>query len=146
MFATKGQLKVTLFVVGVLAVSLGTYVVFQVNDAEAHDIQCDVKYHTGHGYFRWQLLWSKLLSTTTKSTTCSNCGGSATETTKSYQNKWKETTSCKHSKTLLGFYSVCHTHVVYKYVYPEETKTKCHDDNCSSNGSGSDNDDDGDGN
>ena len=37
MFATKGQLQVALFVVGVLVVGLGLYAAFQVDDAEAHN-------------------------------------------------------------------------------------------------------------
>ena len=36
MFATKGRTKVTLLVVGVLVVSLGTHIAFQVQEADAH--------------------------------------------------------------------------------------------------------------
>ena len=36
MFATKGRLKVSLLVVGVLIVGLGMYAGFQVQDADAH--------------------------------------------------------------------------------------------------------------
>ena len=36
MFETKGRLKVSLLVVGVLVVSLGMYADFQVQDVEAH--------------------------------------------------------------------------------------------------------------
>ena len=36
MFATKGRLKVTLLVVGVLAVGFGLYAAFDIHDAHAH--------------------------------------------------------------------------------------------------------------
>ena len=42
MYAIKGRLKVALLVIGFLAVDLGMYGGFQVQDAEAHTPSCDV--------------------------------------------------------------------------------------------------------
>ena len=66
MFAAKGQLKASLLVVGVLVISLGLYVAFQADDAEAAYGDSFTRTHYeetfSHSY------------TTTSSAYCYHCG------------------------------------------------------------------------
>ena len=70
MFATKGRMKATLLVVGVLVVGLGMYGAFHPKQAEAHGGWPTFYSESGHGY-KW-----KDMSSDTISGTCSACGSS----------------------------------------------------------------------
>ncbi len=71
MFAAKGQLKVSLLIVGVLVVGLGIYAGFQPERAEADQGWLEYS-ESGHKY-KW-----KDMSSDTISGTCSYCGSSTT--------------------------------------------------------------------
>lgn len=70
MFATKGWMKATICIVGILAVSFGLYIIFSVNDVMGHGLDDHDTRETTH-----KAIFSDI--TNNNSTmTCSSCGQS----------------------------------------------------------------------
>ena len=115
MLATKGWMKVTLLVVGVLVVGLGMYVGVQVQDAEAthSSFSCNFKVHDVVSRIKNSTFSHYTGGARIKLTTCSQCApcypSSAHEQLEAtfdyelhttYKHRWPLSTSWDH----------CHTH------------------------------------
>ena len=125
MFAIKGRLKVTLFVVGVLVVSLGMYSAFQLEEAEAHSSW--VQYNIYDHEYKW-----KDMSSGTTSGTCSYCGSSATiHRTRVREECWNRT----KTYFITGDFSHKHlTSLKWARYYWRIDSVTCSNSSCSGSG------------
>ena len=109
MFATKGRLKVSLLVVGVLIVGLGMYGAFQPKQAQAH---CST---TGlvHDYYDWKIGRTQTtLDSWNETTNCSRCPGypASKHKKKEVEFKKKGRWIYKHRWFWSSNWDHCHSH------------------------------------
>lgn len=113
MFTTKGRLKVSLLVVGVLVVGLGRYGAFQVQEATANDssASCLIKDDRIAESVVY-LTSSQVLATRQKEVHCLNCPG--TQKKKHTQEKvlvhWDVEEWYEHSWPWSSSWDHCHIH------------------------------------
>ena len=116
MFATKGRLKVSLLFVGVLAVGVGMYAAFQIDNADAHvPDSCSQYTHKPAGtvmaydseYYRSQEAWSSTIR-------CPACDGPTYVTWVDYKVYAVLISRTQHRANRWEY---CHGHgLTYEYV------------------------------
>ena len=110
MFATKGRLKISLLVVGVLVVGFGIFLAIQTKESEAHPWSC-----------AWMLHKESTPSIFTEYTPvsgrtrsvegyCDYCGGNAYYT-EQLHNVYRTRMSTISHASPWGSYNYCHTHI-----------------------------------
>lgn len=123
MFATKGRLKVTLLVVGILVVGLGMYAAFQVQEADAHKPDPILYYDLKDHEYKW-----KDMSTGTTSGTCSYCGHSTTiHRTRVREECWNRT---KTYHRVLGYHHKHLTSLKWARYYWRIDSVTCSNSSC----------------
>ena len=122
MFATKGWLKATLFVVAILVVSLGTYLAFQVQEADAHHPSLLMYDEKGHKY-KW-----KDGMTRTMSGTCEYCGSSTIIHQTHVREEYWETIETYHH--LIGWDHRHYKKLKWARYYWRIDSIKCSNSSC----------------
>ena len=138
MFAIERLLKAMLLVVGVLAVGLGLYAAFQIQEADAHNpFICtilDASQHKPYPGNPYHSTTTTNLSQRSISGTCGVCRGSATLTSWRQRIKVKTERKYKHLVTANPnqyFWSYCHSHSSTKVSYQwSPPTTTCHNSSC----------------
>lgn len=126
MFATKGRLKLTLLVVGVLAVGLGLYGVFHPKEAEADhsSLSCVVKIDKVISFTRTPTSMSYTGEEDWEVTNCSRCRDcdAGLHRVVWVRVEYTEATTYKHRWPLSTNWNHCHVHTATGTTYMTRTR------------------------